>query len=274
MLPEAGAEDLLYATNGDGNVYVFSYPKTKEVGELTGLFSPQGACSDRTGNIWITLSQSSGAAVEYAHGGTTPIATLAVPGAYPPACSVGPSTGNLAVPSGNNSVSIFRNAQGTPATYVDSKMWWIDSCAYDNAGNLFLRGENWNAREELVELRKDRKTFASIRTNADLMENGAVGWDGKYLAVQALTALSDPEPIDRVRVTGHNGTVEEVIHLDQSSGYAYPFWVQGNLIAQATARAKIRIWRYPGGGSYLNRFRNRGFGTFLGVAVSKASGAR
>jgi hypothetical protein len=49
--------------------------------------------------------------LEYAHGGTTPTATLADPTGTPSACSVDESTGSLAVGDYYNSVSIYSNRQ-------------------------------------------------------------------------------------------------------------------------------------------------------------------
>jgi hypothetical protein len=79
MLPEAKGVDLLYVSYPQGpGVYVYSYPKGQEVGEITGFTSgyyPQGLCTDRSGNIFVTAVQgasgNASAIYEYAHGGNT-----------------------------------------------------------------------------------------------------------------------------------------------------------------------------------------------------------
>src|SRR5580700_10082829 len=97
MLPEAKREDLLYISDVYG-VHVFSYPKGTHVGDLTGVASPQGLCTDREGNVFVT-DLTVGYVYKYAHGGTRPIKVL-----YdiyvdfgPIDCSVDHVTGNLAV---------------------------------------------------------------------------------------------------------------------------------------------------------------------------------
>ena len=65
---------------------------------MTGFNDASGACSDANGNVWITNafqdSYAGGTLVEYAHGGTAPIATLEDQGYFVPvACSVDPRTG-------------------------------------------------------------------------------------------------------------------------------------------------------------------------------------
>jgi hypothetical protein len=73
--------DLIYASNGCGGVCVLSYPSGDLVSSITLSGDNQGACSDNAGNVFITNNmQSSAQVVEYTHGGTTPIATLALPG--------------------------------------------------------------------------------------------------------------------------------------------------------------------------------------------------
>lgn len=98
MSPEAAGEDLLYVGGGGtyGYVHVYSYPQGKLVGKLTGLDLPYGECVDASGDVWI-VTNFPNQAIEYAHGGTTPIATLSVPGSNAYGCAVDPASGNLAV---------------------------------------------------------------------------------------------------------------------------------------------------------------------------------
>jgi hypothetical protein len=87
MDPSAKTGSLLYVTDaGTNTVVVYSYPKFKIVGTLTGFTNPQGDCVDKANNVWIANTQTS-QLIEYAHGGTTPIATLDDPNQYPVGCS-------------------------------------------------------------------------------------------------------------------------------------------------------------------------------------------
>ncbi len=275
MLPEAKDEDLLYGTNDDGSVYVFSYPKTTEIGALKGVADPWGACVDRHGNVWITEARYNGKVLEYAHGGTEPIATLTPGSEGGTGCAVDPTSGNLAVITGSYAgggvVSVFPRAKRKPITYAAPKMWVLYYCAYDDHGNLFVRGYDWKTNERLIELSEGSKTFVTVQTKVNYASGGAVQWDGTYLAVQGFDP-SKTEEIDRLRVTGRVGTVEGIVRLDQPPGGSYSFWVEGGTIAQTSSRgSKIRLWRYPKGGKYINRFRNHDFGEFLGVAVSTST---
>ena len=93
----ASAKSLLYVSDaGTFEVYAYAFPSLALTGTLTGFNRPQGECSDRAGNVWITNTNSLNL-LEYAHGGTNAIADLADPTGYPVGCAVNPATGDLAV---------------------------------------------------------------------------------------------------------------------------------------------------------------------------------
>src|SRR6516165_3751650 len=73
MLPKAQSQDFLYVTTSFAGIYVFDYPSGKLVNIITnyGPFSPQGLCTDRAGDVFITGRSE---IAEYAHGGGKPIA--------------------------------------------------------------------------------------------------------------------------------------------------------------------------------------------------------
>jgi hypothetical protein len=91
MLPEAKSEELLYASSLPYSVYVYTYPKGKVVGFLSG-FSPRGLCSNQNGDVFVASRYG---VYEYPHGRAKPIAIIAVQ--YPEGCSLDPTTGDLAV---------------------------------------------------------------------------------------------------------------------------------------------------------------------------------
>jgi sugar lactone lactonase YvrE len=73
MAPDIKGQSLLYVTDfSGGEVFVYSYPQGKLVGQLTGLNEPNGACVDKTGDVWIADTGAS-KIVEYKHGGKWPI---------------------------------------------------------------------------------------------------------------------------------------------------------------------------------------------------------
>lgn len=77
---------LLYISDIDSyDVFVYNYETGESVGKLTGFNYPQGQCVDKEGDVWITNFGNGSqpvSVVEYAHGGTTPIATV-IPDGYP-----------------------------------------------------------------------------------------------------------------------------------------------------------------------------------------------
>jgi hypothetical protein len=144
--PAAKSGPLVYVTDsGTNTAQVYSYPALKNVGTIGGLDNPQGDCVDGNNNVWIVNTQAS-QILEYAHGGTTPIATLSDPNQYPVGCSFDPTSGNLAVsnfystsgPPG--SVSIYTNATGTPATFTPPGFAVVYYLGYDAKGTLYLDG--------------------------------------------------------------------------------------------------------------------------------------
>ncbi|MGC1379982.1 MAG: hypothetical protein WA814_03020 [Candidatus Baltobacteraceae bacterium] len=272
----AKSGDLLYVANNSGNaIDVYTYPEGAPAGTLTGFTSPTGLCADRSGNIWVVNQGSSGGGdlIEYAHGGTTPIATLGIPGRWGYGCAVDPSTGNLAVTSGNNEVSVFTAAQGAPTTYTDPAISSLRYCGYDNAGRLFLTGISDSGYSRLVEL--SGGTFSNVSLNVAILFSGAVQWDGKYLAVeQGPYRARVPVTIYRLKIAGGRGTVKATVSLssDKNSPSPYPqFWIAGGTIVQATDHEReIAIWNYPSGGSPEKVIQRAGGLYLWGTAVSVA----
>lgn len=147
MAPEAKRDNLLYISDvGTDDVDVYAYPKGVFLGTLTGFSGPEGECVDKTGDVFIA-NYAASSILEYAHGGTSPIATLNDPGYLPGGCSIDPTTGNLAVTNylttgaGQGNVAIYKDAKGTPKAYhADPLILEMFFCGYDKAGNLFVDG--------------------------------------------------------------------------------------------------------------------------------------
>lgn len=97
----ARSEDLLYissvAPTGGYYVRVFSYPGGRRVGTLS-VSAANGLCSDKAGNVYVVEDPD---VVEYAHGGTNPIATFDDLLFPTNGCAVDLTTGDPAVAGGN-----------------------------------------------------------------------------------------------------------------------------------------------------------------------------
>jgi hypothetical protein len=226
----AVSQPLLYVSNSEqASVNVYSGFLSKHptvVGQLTGFEYPYGACVDATGNVYIT-DEYAVDVVEYAHGASTPLKTLALTGT-PIGCAVDPVTGDLAVSVWEDSqgyntrggVFIFSNASGTPALYTDPDLWQMWPPAYDSKGNLFLLG--YNPTVELVELPRGGSGFEQISLGVQINAPGSVLWDGRDLyAVDQQYQGGSSTAVYRIAIAGTTGTVRHTTILsDTCSGSA------------------------------------------------------
>jgi hypothetical protein len=251
MSPDAKTNDLLYISSFlNGDVYVYSYPHDTLKGTLTGFSSPAGECIDKSGHVFIT---SASGILEFAHGGTTPIATLKDAGSAQ-GCSVDPKTGNLAVTNystisgSQGNVAIYKNAKGSPTYRTDSKIYHEAFCGYDNAGNLFVDGYDISLGElKLSEIPSGRTFFKKITLNQTITGAGGVQWDGKHLALGNNTEGAGT--IYQFSISGEKGTKVGSTPL-KGSGGAIQFWIErANVIVPEPFTNDVGIWAYPAGGS-------------------------
>lgn len=270
----ATSEALIYATGGCGGTCVLSYPDGQIVGSISQYGS--GPCSDAAGNIFIPDGNQ---IFEFSHGGTTPIATLTIPGSSITSfnCSVDPTTNNLAVLYQNKSggIAVFANESGTPTIYVSG----IDSffCGYDNAGNLFVDGigTDQNPGIELSELAVGQSEFTPLKIDGKLGgQLGQLQWDGSYLTYEGAGAHAT---ISRLAVSGSVATVVKTISLKGTIKASTLSWIyDGSVIMPYSIQSqrvnKIGLWAYPKGGKRKTeyKFANSKYWIFSGVTVSAA----
>jgi hypothetical protein len=280
MLPEAKSADLLYAgdtqcctTTGFGRVDVFSYPSGKLLGRLSGFDDPGGLCVDAAGDIWITNFEN-GNIVEYAHGGSEPIATLKANAYNPLGCSVDVTTGDLAVSYLGGAVAVWKSARGEPTLYRFS--YGLSHCGYDDSGNLFVdRGSYFIG---LLELPAGGKSFMTIALRKRIFgEAGQVQWDGQYITVEK---TDRPGKILRIEVSGSTGKIVSETTFSGFSARVNTSWIQSGslLIPYAESRKRITqqigVWKYPAGGEPSRRigfFKGSSRGVYAAEAVSLAS---
>jgi hypothetical protein len=259
MLPEAKSEDLLYIAAGpvNGAVYVYTYPKGRFVGTLTGFLEPFGECSDSAGDVFVVAyantSMNSTTIYEFAHGGTSPIAMLSDP-VVAFGCAVDPTTGNLA--ASGDGVAIYQRAKGNPTMYYSSEFGFYH-CGYDDKGNLYLSGTNrhYGNQAELFRLASGSSEFEQINLNEKLYAYNlwpAVQWDGKHMTI---SSNPDRRPllIYRLHISGSSATVVGTTEVSSSKNYYQgQTWIQGRTIIGTgyAKRAYVTafLWRYPAGG--------------------------
>ncbi len=222
--PSSG--DLLYVMTDVNVFYAVNYSTGKV---QTVVYEPSGwgagDCSDTTGNVYIlaaATSSQAGQIFKFAHGGTSPVATLTDKNYYPTGCSIDPTTGSLAVsndatancPGGGN-VAVYPNAQGSPTIYTDSTFECFLGTAYDNSGNLFVGGvaDGSGHYFQLAELPRGGSTLTNVSLNEQIpcrpldgTCKNSIQWDGNDIVVTVPMGKHSPV-LYRVSVSSSNGTV-------------------------------------------------------------------
>jgi hypothetical protein len=281
--------DLLYITSVP-YLTIISYPAGKVVAKIPGNYSNSVLCSDPdNGNVFVL---NPGEKIdEYAHGGTSPIATLTGPSGYPylTGCAVDPKTHNLAVTSFNpGGVLIWANAQGYPTWHPSKQLPTCDAPVYDDSGNLYLNGRNKHERFRLAELRVGHSDYTVIRYphgpwDYSVYPPNQLQWDGKYLAFEEVPYSGYGNTLYQVKVMGSTSKVVSTAHLLRSNKDRL-FWLHAGLLLgfyggeEKNGRYAVAVWHYPGGGKPLAHFygvKNGNYGNYPELTLSIApSGTR
>ena len=258
MSPQATQQRLIYVSSPLTNdVYAYSYSTHQLMGTLTGFQSPYGLCVDKSGDVWVANDGAS-QLLEYAHGGSSPIATLADTGEYPEGCAVDPTTGNLAVANfssttGNGNVAVYAAAKGSPQIYTDPSIANYRFCGYDAKGNLFVDGANSSSVFAFAELAKGGSALTNIPVKQTIEWPGGVQWDGKHVAV------GDTDTVTVYQIDPATGSVAGSTKLD-GANYVDQFWIEGSVRTRKTARrarvlapsqdaGTLALYKYPAGGT-------------------------
>lgn len=270
----AKANELLYVVNRGRSteVEMLALPEGKRVGKLPNLGTPVNVCLGVSGNVWLmTYERGGGLRLdEFAHGGTTSIATLKVPQRGANGCAVDATSGNLAVfsnkgISGGGEILVWKGAQGKPTAYETT--FETVAGAYDNKGNLFFDGVSGSDPFSFGELPKNGATTHYVRVKHAAIEFGSVIWDGSYLAVEG--ALS-PSRIYRLKVSNFTARVVQTIELETIPFQAW-FWTDGTTLISTKKshdNRRIGLWSYAQGGAPSVVFK--GFHNPAGLTVSRA----
>ncbi len=270
--------DYLYVSDWmDGRIDVFTYPAGTLAASISDTQYPLGLCSDANGDVWVTnFNAGSDQIVEYAHGGTTPIATRDDPNAEPRGCAVDSKTGNLAVVNGEpGNVVVYPPGSETP-TYFDPHIAYPFACTYDGAGNLYVDGYRLHDGDHfgLTELLRGRAAFDRVRVTAQLGLPGDLQWDGKDLAIGD---YSSPGVIYRLHVfpSKKRSQLEATIALAgpvRQPPDGVQFWLQDGVLIMPFGDQKrvnkIGMWSYPAGGTSTGMLDQFKAGQLYGVTVS------
>ena len=217
---QASTGYFTYVSGGCDGVCVLAYPTGDLIASIRLKGTKEGACSDSAGNVFITNDTQ---VVEYAHGGTTPIATLALPGAAATGCAVDPTTGDLAVVfnASGTGVGVFPHASGPPTIYGAGLLPVY--VGYDDNGNLFASGYGVSNAPGISELAKGSSGFSVLSVKGTLGEPGQMQWDGHYMTYESRTKGSIK--ILRLKILGSTATVVKTKQLKGISAQAYQSWI-------------------------------------------------
>ncbi len=253
--------DLVYVITAKG-IVVLSYPNWSIVARIPGKRVWYGVCSDPNDGNVFAIDGLHNVIDEYAHGGTTPIATITPASGYAQACAVDPATGNLAVvvlegTSSPGEVLVYPGATGTPTAYVDTRVPALVYPAYDDAGNLFIAAHNRANTARIAELRAGHKQFTIITPSANTFVS-EIQWDGSHLVYQIPNGRPYGTTVYQLAISGKKATVVNTIQLANcNSDY---FWIyNGSLLSfyyppKARNNVAVAAWPYPAGGTPASKF--------------------
>ncbi len=257
----ASAKSLLYVSSSQNfDVYVYTYPELKLAGKLTGFIQPQGECTDKKGNVWIT-STGSEQIFQFPHGGKSPIATLIDPLGYPVGCAVDSKTGDVAVAnifdfSGDGELLIYKGGRGTPVPYFNPEQSGYYFDGYDAAGDLYVSGTARDGAYALSVLAHGKHTLASVA-----LQGGTINYPGSVQAIGSSLVLGDQECgktmsscFYQASISGRNARITRKTTLDGACDVAQG-WIQNGKLAGGDYddcgrnRSGAYLWPFPGGGT-------------------------
>jgi hypothetical protein len=241
---------------------------------LTGFDQPEGECVDAAGDVWVTNNLAA-QIVEFAHGSTTPKATLDDPSSAPYACAIDPSSGDLAVVNfAQNpvpgSISVYKNAMGTPKVYTDDSLSIPFFDAYDAKGTLYVDGIRGFYYPGFALVSFHKSAFANIELNHSVVAPGALEVNGSRLNVGDGSRAA--QSIYGFKVKGLRGRLVGTTSVDGTT-VVQEFAVVGKRLILANVNQKQgsgMVFSYPNGGQ-----PERTFGTKqlevgpIGVVVSQ-----
>jgi hypothetical protein len=260
--------DLLYVSSLTGAVSFYSYPQGKLAGTLTAPDGEGGLCSDRQGNVYVPSPEYARVTI-YAHGATTPSATL-TDDSGPLECAVDPKTGDLATTSEAGILDVYPRGSGTPVSYSIVGVATLFFCTYDDKGDVFADGENDAGYFELVELEHGSPTLKIISVDATVADETGIQWNGKELVLQT-AQVDGTATFAFVKVSGSTGKVVGTTGLTAPPNSYGPtqFWLQGPTLVQPDGgNADIGFWNYRAGGSPTKTLQSLG-SEQIGVTVSR-----
>jgi DNA-binding beta-propeller fold protein YncE len=253
--------DLLYVSEyGESELQIYSYPQIKLLQTIKNVvYYPDGECTDAAGDVYVANAARDDVS-EFAHGGTSPIATFVDKHRHPVTCSVDPATGKLAVTeygydnSIRDSIAIYSSPIDKPTQYFDPLFIYI-SCAYDPEGDLFVDGYDDSRRFRLVELPVGTTKFKKIALDKRPKVAGNLMWDGTYMTVS-----DHNRTIYRFSISGRRGVLVGTTTIQGIRRGLSLYSIEGGtlIVADVVApdsmfgKGSLKFYNYPAGGPPTN----------------------
>jgi hypothetical protein len=280
---------LLFITDpGAGVADIFTMPGLVLKGQITGLLTPAGACSDRSGNIWITstLAQT---IQQYDRSGVL-LNTLFDNEGLPGSCAVDPTTGNLAVVNLDNvgldagSVLIYPGATGPPTQELtDPNIELYFFSGYDPSGNLYVNGFAGDGSYVLDVSPAGSGTLSAVTVSGGtIFFPGMIQWNKAASDLVLGDQLCNDAPgscLYSASVSGSTATITSVTNLEDGLGNPIGDLAQGVVGPLARMGAaggsfndsgdpsSVNRWHFPAGGAPTN-FVDSGLVDPVGAALS------
>jgi hypothetical protein len=230
---------------------MFRFPSNKYIGEVApppeGFGLPEGMCNDDKGNMYVANSGEF-TVDEYTHEGTF-VRALSEPGEYSISCAFDRSTGDLAVSNETNldngpgSISIYKNATGSPTTYSSGDFEGIFFLDYmGKTGVLYFDGTNGSNQFVYGSLQNGKIKLIKI-VGATIKYAGTVAYSAKTHSMnvgdQLAAVLYQVSPTGKVTSsTSLPGSKEVLQGTIQGGRFVAPDG-EGDI---------VRVYRYPAGG--------------------------
>jgi hypothetical protein len=256
--------DLLYVSNANGTVNVYTYWQHNLVGVLTNFTQPLGECTDQASNVYIVDYQKAKIS-EYAHGGTKPLKVLDDSPNSPTDCAVSPPSGNVAVANSaydrytKGNIAIYPRGTGTPKIYYGNAYNdHFNGVAYDDRGDLLTTSTfsylNWYTEFYYLPSHGSQLILMNLPppqgSGWDFVQD--VGWDGKYWLVLSSNTIYrytinvKAKMVDSIKLYGGSYDISAMA-LYRKSSKSFATQVAG---PNGTAsKASVEYWHYPSGGS-------------------------
>jgi hypothetical protein len=246
---------LAYVIDSSGDVNVYSYPGFVQQQTLAAFEDPRGECVDSEGNVWIADAHNY-RLVEYAHGGTQPIATLSDPAGVPSTCAVSSSSGTLAVGNfvsqsyGEGNVALYAHAKGKPKI-VKGSPGAVYFLAYDSHDNLFADDDD--SVFALLELAKGSTAFQNIE-----VKGATVQFAGALQYVNNVLNIGDQAAARSYQARVKNGVanVTGFTELNGSMDCVASFIYKNRLLCPDAGSLDLKVYEYPKGGNFLTIIPN------------------